>query len=256
MASLKSPGLILKKTPYSDSSLILKVYTRESGLITLIAKGAKRPKSKFHGLLDFFTLDQFVYPAKPKTEIHTLMDAALIRDFPRLKADPARQSLAHVFLELYLKYLPEPAQSHPHFAWLVERMERIDGAPSAGFDPVLELCDFLLGLCAISGFSPQFSACAHCGRHDPGFRVRLDPDLGGPICAACAGAGHGGGVSYPARLLRWLTRLQECGPLAGRLPRDEEALAEVFLLAFLGKHGGGARPMKSLDFYREMLGAA
>jgi DNA repair protein RecO (recombination protein O) len=254
MASLKSPGLILKKTPFSDSSLILKVYTRESGLITLIAKGAKRPKSKYHGLLVFFTLDQFVYPAKSKTEIHTLLEAGLIRDFPRLKSDPARQSLAHVFLELYLKYVPEPAQSPPHFELLLERLERIDEAPAGAFDPALELCDFLLGLCAVSGFSPQFAACAHCGRRDLGFRTRLDPDLGGPICAACAADGHGNGAAYPARLLRWLDRLQEAGPRAGRIPREEEAQAEAFLLAFLGKHAGGARPMKSLDFYRQMTG--
>jgi DNA repair protein RecO (recombination protein O) len=256
MASLKSPGLILKKTPFSDSSLILKVYTRESGLITLMAKGAKRAKSKYAGLLDFFTLDQFVYPAKSRTEIHTLMEAGLIRDFRRLKSDPARQSLAHVFLELYLKYVPEPAQSHPHFELLLEHLERIDEAAPRDFDPVLELCDMLLGLCAVSGFTPQFTECAHCGRTDLGFRVRLDPDLGGPVCGACSGAGHGSGASYPARLLRWLARVQECGPRAGRLKREEEALAESFLLAFLGKHAGGTRPMKSLDFYREMLGAA
>ncbi len=252
MASLKSPGLILKKTPFSDSSLILKVFTRESGLITLIAKGAKRPKSKYHGLLDFFTLDQFVYPAKSKSEIHTLMEVGLMRDFPRLKSDPARQSLAHVFLELYLKYVPEPEQSHPHFELLLERLGRIDEARE--FDPVLELCDFLLALCAVSGFSPQFSECAQCGRTDLGFRARLDPDLGGPVCATCSGTGGGAGAgSFSARLLRWLTRLQACGPRAGRIPREEEAQAEAFLLAFLGKHAGGSRPMKSLDFYHQML---
>lgn len=252
MSSLKSPGLILKKTPFSDSSLILKAYTRESGLVTLMAKGAKRPQSRFRGLLDFFTLDQFVYPAKSRTEIHTLTDASLIREFPRLKADPARQALANVLLELYLKYLPEPSPSPPHFELLVERLERIDEAREA-FDPVLELCDFLLALCAVSGFSPQFSACAHCGNDALGFRTRLDPEAGGPVCAACAASGLGAGPSYPARLLRWLTRVQESGARAGRLPREEEAQAENFLLSFLGKHAGGARPVKSLDFYRQML---
>lgn len=254
MASLKSPGLILKKTPFSDSSLILKVYTRESGLITLIAKGAKRPKSRYHGLLDFFTLDQFIYPAKSKTEIHTLMDVGLMRDFPRLKSDPARQSLAHVFLELYLKYVPEPAQSYPHFELLLERLDRIDGA-GPDLDPVLELCDFLLGLCAVSGFSPQFLECAQCGRTDLGFRVRLDPDTGGPMCAACSEGGGGAGT-FRLRTVRWLGRVLEAGMRAGRLPREEELQAEAFLLSFLAKHAGGARPMKSLEFYREMLGMA
>jgi prenyltransferase beta subunit len=46
------------------------------------------------------------------------------------------------------------------------------------------------------------------------------------------------------------------GVRAGNLPREEEMLAETFLLSFLGKHAGGMRPMKSLDFYHQMLGAA
>jgi DNA repair protein RecO (recombination protein O) len=256
MASVKSPGLILKKIPFSDTSLILKVFTRESGLITLIAKGAKRPKSKYHGLLDFFTLDQFIYPEKSKSEIHTLLDAGLVREFPRIKSDPGRQSLGHVFMELYLKYMSEPAQSHPHYELLLERLEQLDEA-GPGFDPVLHLCDFLLGLCSVSGFSPQFTACVQCGREDLGFRVRMDPDLGGPVCGACIGSGAGaGGIAFPGRLLRWLDRLQDMGVRAGRLPREEESLAEDFLLSFLGKHAGGARPMKSLDFYHQMLGAA
>jgi DNA repair protein RecO (recombination protein O) len=253
MASVKSPGLILKKIPFSDSSLILKVFTRESGLVTLIAKGAKRPKSKFSGLLDFFTLDQFIYRDSSKSEILTLADVGLIRDFPRLKSDPARQSLANVFMELYLKYAAEPAQSYPHFEMLLERLEALDEAGDGSFDPVLHLCDFLLGLCAVSGFSPQFTDCVQCGTTELGFRVRMDPDLGGPVCSSCAATGAGG-MAFPARSVRWLDRLQDLGVRAGRLSRDEESQAESFLLAFLGKHAGGARPMKTLDFYHEMLG--
>lgn len=273
MASLKSPGIILKRNPFSETSLILKVYTRESGLITLMAKGAKRPKSKFHGLLDFFNLCQFIYPEKSRTEIHTLADASLVREFPRLKADPGRQALAHVFMELYLKYMHEPARSPPHYAWLIERLESLDEAGEGPGDHVLRLCDFVLGLCAVSGFNPQFTECVHCDRKMTGdesaaveerglfrgrersLRVGLDADQGGPVCQACAVAGAAA-TAYPARLPRWLDRIQSLGERAGHLPRSEEMQAEAFLLAFLGKHAGGARPVKSLDFYHLMLGAA
>jgi DNA repair protein RecO (recombination protein O) len=253
MASIKSPGLILKKIPFSETSLILKVFTRESGLITLIAKGAKRPKSKYHGLLDFYTLNQFVYPEKSKSDILTLIEVSLIHDFPRLKSDPGRQSLGHVFMELYTKYMHEPASSPPHYELLVEAMDQLEHAHGGTLDPVAHACDFLLGLCAVSGFSPQFLECVQCGREDLGFRVRMDPDLGGPLCSSCSGAG-GGGMTFSGRLLRWLDRVQLMGLRAGRLPRDEELQAESFLLAFLGKHAGGERPIKSLEFYRQMLG--
>lgn len=264
MASIKSPGIILRKTPYSETSLILKVYSRESGLITLMAKGAKRPKSKFAGLLDFFTLNQFIYPEKGRSEILTLSDASLIREFPRLKSDPGSQALGHVFMELYLKYMHEPHRSPPHYAWLLERLESLDEAEGGSRDHVLRLCDFVLGLCAVSGFAPQFTACVHCGRdlsrregdgRGAMARARLDVDLGGPLCGDCAGAGAGG-VAYPGRMLRWLDRVQSQGERAGHLVRSEEMQAESFLLAFLGKHAGGARPMKSLEFYHQMLGAA
>jgi DNA repair protein RecO len=264
MATLKSPGIILRKTPYSETSLILKVYTRESGLITLMAKGAKRPKSKFAGLLDYFNLCQFLYPEKSRTDIHTLTEAGLIRDFPRLKSDPGLQALAHVFLELYLKYMPEPHRSPPHYAWLIERLESLEEAEGGTKDHILRLCDFVLGLCAVSGFSPQFTACVQCGKEllgpsataegrTGGRRFRMDADLGGPVCAACAEEGAGGGEVFTGRLLRWLDRIQAEGERAGHLPKAEEMQAESFLLSFLGKHAGGTRPVKSLDFYHQML---
>jgi DNA repair protein RecO (recombination protein O) len=252
MASIKSSGLILKKTPFSETSLILKVFTRDSGLITLIAKGAKKQKSKYHGLLDFFTLNQFVYPAKSKSDILTLMEVSLIRDFPRLKCDPNRQALGHVFMELYTKYMHEPAASPPHYELLVEAMEQLECAFPENLDPVAHACDFLLGLCAVSGFSPQFLECVHCGRLDLGIRVRMDPELGGPVCSSCS-ENASGSLTFSARLLRWMARVQMEGLHAGRLPIEDELQAESFLLAFLGKHAGGSRQIKSLDFYHQML---
>lgn len=255
MASVKSPGLILKKTAFSETSLILKVFTRDSGLITLIAKGCKRQKSKFHGLLDFFTLNQFVYSEKSKSDILTLLEASLVLDYPMLKRDPGRQAVGHVFMELYTKYMHEPAPSVPHYELLVECMEQLDEAVAESFDPVAHLCDFLLGLCAISGFSPQFLECVQCGSTVLGIRVCMDPELGGPICSKCTMSDGGyGGATFPARLLRWMDKMQLSGLRAGRLPREEELQAEAFLLAFLGKHAGGVRQIKSLDFYRQMLG--
>jgi DNA repair protein RecO (recombination protein O) len=252
MPSIKSPGLILKKIPFSETSIILKVFTRDSGLITLIAKGAKRPKSKYHGLLDFFTLNQFVYPEKSKSDILTLLEVSLIHDYPTLKSDPGRMALGSVFMELYTKYMHEPAPSPPHYELLVEGMEQLENARKENFDPVAHACDFLLGLCAVSGFSPQFLECVQCSRAALGIRVRMDPDLGGPICSDCSPR-IGGGITFSSRLAQWLDRVQDRGLRAGRLSQEEELQGESFLLDFLGKHAGGARQVKSLEFYHQTL---
>lgn len=48
------PAYVLHHRPYRDSSLILDVLTAGHGRIALVARGARRPKSRLHGLLQPF----------------------------------------------------------------------------------------------------------------------------------------------------------------------------------------------------------
>ena len=45
------PAFVLHRYDWSESSLILEVFTRHQGRIALIAKGAKRPSSSFRPVL-------------------------------------------------------------------------------------------------------------------------------------------------------------------------------------------------------------
>lgn len=48
------PAYVLHHRPYRDSSLLLEMLTTGYGRIALIARGARRPKSRLHGLLQPF----------------------------------------------------------------------------------------------------------------------------------------------------------------------------------------------------------
>lgn len=48
---LHEPGFVLHRYDWSESSLILEVFTRHHGRIALVAKGAKRPSSNFRPVL-------------------------------------------------------------------------------------------------------------------------------------------------------------------------------------------------------------
>ncbi|MEE9551914.1 MAG: DNA repair protein RecO [Gammaproteobacteria bacterium] len=48
------PCFILHQRPYRESSLLLDVFSRDYGRVSLIAKGAKRQKSKVTGLLQIY----------------------------------------------------------------------------------------------------------------------------------------------------------------------------------------------------------
>jgi DNA repair protein RecO (recombination protein O) len=50
----KQPAYILTRHPYSESSLIVDAFTRDFGRVALLAKGARRLKSPFRGVLQGF----------------------------------------------------------------------------------------------------------------------------------------------------------------------------------------------------------
>src|ERR671913_416199 len=49
MAVYKSKGIVLRSIRYSEADRILDIYTRDAGLISAIAKGIRRTKSRFRG---------------------------------------------------------------------------------------------------------------------------------------------------------------------------------------------------------------
>ena len=53
-------GFIVARLPFGNTSLIVRCLSREAGRLTLMAKGATRPKSPFAGQLDLNALGGFI----------------------------------------------------------------------------------------------------------------------------------------------------------------------------------------------------
>lgn len=74
MPILKAEGVILRRIKYSETSLIVTLYTREYGKISLLAKGARNPKSKFVGSLEPVTYVSIVYYHKDSRDLQMLSE--------------------------------------------------------------------------------------------------------------------------------------------------------------------------------------
>lgn len=51
---LLQPGFVLHHRPYRDSSLLVELFTPQYGRVGVIARGARQPKSRLHGVLQPF----------------------------------------------------------------------------------------------------------------------------------------------------------------------------------------------------------
>lgn len=74
------PALILQHRPYRESSLLLEVFTRDFGIVSVLAKGVRKEKSKTAGLLLPFSLLNISY--LDKSELKILIKAEFVSNCP------------------------------------------------------------------------------------------------------------------------------------------------------------------------------
>ena len=93
----KTEAILIGRTRYSETTLIVQWCSAEMGLFRTIAKGALRPKSAFAGLLDLFVSADIHYAPARKGDLHTLVEAHW--QTPRLGL---RNSYGRVLASTYL----------------------------------------------------------------------------------------------------------------------------------------------------------
>lgn len=82
----QTEGIILKRQPYRENSLLCRCLTREFGIISIIASGANKENNQFTGNLEPFSQVQFDLYRSQKTRIYNLRSAHLINNcLPGLK---------------------------------------------------------------------------------------------------------------------------------------------------------------------------
>jgi len=90
-------GIVLRLTDLTDTSWIVTWLTEEHGLIKTVAKGAKRPKSKFSGLLDVFYFAEFSWVKSRSSELHTLTEVSLLAQHQSIRQRYVNFELATYF---------------------------------------------------------------------------------------------------------------------------------------------------------------
>jgi DNA repair protein RecO (recombination protein O) len=113
-------AILLRKTRFSDTSLIVTWFTNEHGRLKTVVKGALRPKSRFSGVLDLFFECEIAFARSTKSEVHTLREAVLREPRENMRTDFPRVALGSYFVEL-IEYATEPEQPAPELFDLLQR---------------------------------------------------------------------------------------------------------------------------------------
>lgn len=246
MALATTRALVLQSFPYSETSKVLRLYTLEHGLRSVMAKGALRPKSRYGGVLEPFTEGTATFYLKEGRDLHTLSGFDLVRSRQAL----GRSLVGFAGASLLAEVVMRTGTEEPHPA-LYETLVHAWDVVAQAEGPAEALAASLAGawsVVVLLGFEPQAGACVHCGREvaddEP---VRFDASAGGVACTFCRPAGRVLDPGSRAELRRMLAGEVPEGGVAR--PRTQGALLRAFLEAQLSQD----RPFRSLELFLESV---
>jgi len=252
MSLVKTEGIVLKSFKYGDSSLIFSFYTKEFGKVKVLAKGIKRPKSRF-APPGTFSLVEVVFYKREKSELHLLSSSETLKNFSGLTKSLNRFSWASAVSELLDQLIRGEEANLRIFNLSLKTLSRMESTDESNLEKLF--WSFALKLSTHLGYKPKLDACANCGKEIKEEEVLFSPERGGVICKKCAREDE-----YFLKLSRksHLLARQLLSLDLNKVEKfavDKESLSEVSELvkSFISYHTG-AKELKTLDFLRKISG--
>ncbi|QDU25237.1 DNA repair protein RecO [Anatilimnocola aggregata] len=202
MPSEKTPAIVLRTVEFSETSLIVTLFTREFGKISALAKGARRPKGPFESALDLLALVRIVFLRKSSDVLDLLTEAKLDRRF-RAGARDLNRLYAGFYVAELLAELTDTHDPHPElFDAADQSLLALDGQIS----PATAVLWLELTALSRLGHLPTLDVCAACSREvEVVDRVPFGLLAGGLLCAACR-SGQRQVVSVRAEIIGTMQR--------------------------------------------------
>ena len=150
---ITTPGIVMRATKYGDTSLIVKIFTRQQGNQSFIIKNAYRKNNRFAASY-FSPLAEMdiSYDDHSKSSLKYLKDIAPRRAVNDMYYDPAKSSILLLYNEILYKLLMDSGQDEVLFAFLQEEIERVHDAQGSLVELPLR---FLLRLSRVMGYEPE-----------------------------------------------------------------------------------------------------
>jgi DNA repair protein RecO (recombination protein O) len=252
MGIVRTEGIVLRTYAFSETSRIVHAFTLHYGIQSLLARGARRPRSRFGGGLETFTRLDLVYYRKREGMMHTLSECSVIDSHPALSSDLEKFYGGSVVLEVVKRFATEEEPNRELYVLIVDSLLRL-GAALPGMVEI-ELLAFLWRFIGRLGFRPDLGTCSSCG--SPIERVAALAGGGravGALCPGCSSAEPGAfelGEGHD-RILDLLGGKD----IPGAIPGDARLMRNLwsFTTAYISLHFHDERSIASLQSFLSLL---
>jgi DNA repair protein RecO (recombination protein O) len=183
MTLVVTDAVVLHLFDYLESSLIVRLATRQLGVQSVLARGARRPRNRFGSSLDVFASGVAQFSARPGRDLHNLSGFDLTRSRMPLASSLERFSAAAAIAELALAFA-HGGPDEPVFEVLIGSLDAVTAAPADRADDAGLASAWRI--VAALGFGPSLDACAVCRaeveEQEP---APFSHAAGGVVCRRC-----------------------------------------------------------------------
>jgi len=245
VAPVTTPAVLLRAHDYGDSSRILRFFSRDHGMVSVMARGVRGQVGKGTTTLATFASGELTVYLKAHRDLHTMKDFVCVKLRDDLAVHMLRFAAASAAAELVLAHAeadPQPTV----FATIETGLDALRSIPSDGL-PGASLA-LLWNLTQAFGFAPHIDQCVRCDDTLEGREIgRFDFSAGGMRCARCSEEAAGPRVGPIARAQ--LTEL-----LAGQVPDGlSHTRRHLGLVSDFIAYHVVSKPLKSFEFLGRML---
>ncbi|GGF07704.1 DNA repair protein RecO [Halobacillus andaensis] len=173
----KIEGIVIRTRDYGETHKIITLFTREKGKIGVMARGAKKPKSRMASVTQPFIHGQFLIQIG--SGLGSLSQGEMVTSLRSIREDIIKTAYASYLAELTDKLVdekkPDPflyEQLLQTFVWMAE-----------GKDCEILSMMYELKMYRKAGFAPKVDACLNCGAADGPFSFSVVE--GGFLCFRC-----------------------------------------------------------------------
>lgn len=212
--TVKTEAIVLRSIRYGEADRILHLYSRTRGRLGAIAKGARKPKSRFGGRLEpFFRLDLILHEGR--SDLLTVTGVSTIDGYPRLRSSGPALSAGARACDAVLRLLDSAEPNLPAYNLLCRYLALLDDPTETRGSGLEVALSFRLKLALAAGFAPELASCTRCGEgeHLSGFSGAA----GGVVCPACEAGSFDLSEEAHGFMVEALARPLAEAPVAGEL---------------------------------------
>ena len=158
VALYREQGIVLRTYKLGETDRIVNLLTQGRGKVRAVAKGVRRPGSKFGGRLEPFShVDLQLYEGR---NLDIISQAELITPFAEVREDFALSACGSAMVEAADRVAQEDERSNRLVLLLLDGLRALAAHPQ---HPSAVLDAYLLRLASVAGYHPYLDACASCG---------------------------------------------------------------------------------------------